>query len=219
MSITEGAGATRRLRGRPANTPKDVTVEAVLVAARRLFAAKGYAGTTNRQVAAAAGLAHTAIYNHFGSKAQLFTAVFVDVQERLIAELDRPRSASPDDLRLPVALLDAVEALRAVDPSYVEFLASMYVEVRRHPELEEIFRDGADTFPVVARLQQLSGGRSDEGAEDHETMWFWIALALGLAQLSVLADAESFAATVSAFRRRLAAGATSSAGTGKGRTS
>ena len=76
-----------RRRGRPANTSTDDTIAAVLASARRLFAAKGYAGTTNREISAAAGLAHTAIYNHFGSKAQLFTAVFVDVQDLLKAGL------------------------------------------------------------------------------------------------------------------------------------
>jgi len=199
------AAEAPRRRGRPANTPKDETVARVLTAARRVFAANGYAATTNRQISAEAGLAHTAIYNHFGSKAHLFTAVFVDVQNRLLNELDRPREMSSDELRLPLALLDAVEALRAADPSHVEFLASMYVEVQRHPELEEIFRDGADTFPIVARLQALSGGRPDVPVEEQDAMWVWISFALGLAQLSVLADTESFAATVAAFRRRLVA--------------
>jgi len=199
--------ATPRRRGRPANTSTGDTMASMLTAARRSFAANGYAGTSNRQVAAAAGLAHTAIYNHFGSKAQLFTAVFVDVQDLLIAELDRSVAAAPDRPPLPAALLDAIEALRMADPSYVDFLASMYVEVRRHPELEQVFRGGSD-FPVVGRLQDLAGGSTGAPAgpphAGDEDLWFWVAFALGLAQLSALADADTFVATLATFRRRFA---------------
>jgi AcrR family transcriptional regulator len=185
-----------RRPGRPANSSTDATVAAVLASARRLFAARGYAGTSNREVAAAAGLAHTAIYNHFGSKAQLFTAVFVDVQNLLVVELDRSVAANPGEPALPRALLDATEALRAADPSYVEFLSSMYIEVRRDPELQEIFSGGASTFPIVDRLRSLSDG----GGDRDEQLWFWITFALGLAQLSALADGDTFSATLDAFR-------------------
>jgi len=185
-------------------------VAAVIVAARRCFAAHGYAGTSNRDVAAAAGLAHTAIYNHFGSKARLFTAVFLDVQDLLIAELERSAPGPAAESALPRALLDAIESLRAEDPSIVEFLASMYVEVRRHVELQEVFRDGASTFQIVERLRGLAGDAAAPGAEnggrDEGELWFWIAFALGLAQLSTLADEDTFAATVAAFRRRVDGG-------------
>lgn len=195
---------TSRQRGRPANASSDDTVAAVLAAARREFAARGYAATSNRTVAAAAGLAHTAIYNHFGSKARLFTAVFVDVQDLLIAELARSVEASTSEPPLPRALLDAIEALRAADPTYVEFLASMYVEVRRHDELRDVFQAG-DPFPVVDTLRDLAtrsvDDRQPEGTE--ESMWFWITFALGLAQLSSLADDETFSVTVQALRRQL----------------
>ena len=189
-----------RGRGRPANTSSDDTIADLLRSARRLFAAKGYAGTSNREIAAAAGLAHTAIYNHFGSKAQLFTAVFVDVQDLLVVELDLSVAAAPGEPALPRALFDATEALRAADPSYVEFLASMYIEVRRDSELREIFADGASTFPVVERLTALSGATDDHAPASDEQLWFWIAFALGLAQLSALADADTFTATLDAFR-------------------
>jgi AcrR family transcriptional regulator len=179
-------------------------VAAVLVAARRQFAAHGYAGTTNRLVADDAGLAHTAIYNHFGSKARLFTAVFADVQDLLIEELERSVSTAPSDPPFPHALLDAIEALRAADPSYVDFLASMYVEVRRHPELREVFQAG-QPFPIVDVLRRLAAGPADGAVDEAEdTMWFWITFALGLAQLSALADEETFAVTVEVFRRQFA---------------
>jgi AcrR family transcriptional regulator len=195
----------RRRRGRPRNSSTDDTVAGMLAAARRQFAAHGYAGTSNRMVAEDAGLAHTAIYNHFGSKARLFTAVFDDVQKLLIAELERSAGAAPAEPPFPRALLDALVALRAADPSYVEFLASMYVEVSRHPELREVFQHG-QPFPILDVLRRSSAesvpGVSPTDAED--AMWFWITFALGLAQLSALADAETFAVTVEGLRRQFA---------------
>ena len=199
--MSTGTNSPRR-RGRPANTSTDDTIAAVLISARRLFAAKGFAGTSNREIAEAAGLAHTAIYNHFGSKAQLFTAVFVDVQDLLVAELDRSGAATPGEPSLPRALFDATEALRAADPSYVEFLASMYIEVRRDPELQQIFAGGASTFPVVDQLRELGAGSGPDSDDGDEQLWFWIAFALGLAQLSALADADTFTATLNAFRNQ-----------------
>lgn len=215
MTTSRAAGVTRvdrpspepakRRPGRPANTSTDETVAAVLAAARRQFAAHGYAGTSNRTVAAAAGLAHTAIYNHFGSKARLFTAVFVDVQDLLIGELERSARAAPSEPPLPRALLDAIEALRAADPSYVEFLASMYVEVRRHPELREVFQGGAP-FPILDTLRELAAEplATARGADPESTMWLWISFALGLAQLGALADQRTFASTVGLLRRGVA---------------
>jgi len=199
-------GKTMRRRGRPANTSTEDTVAVMLVAARQEFAAQGYAATSNRTVANAAGLAHTAIYNHFGSKAQLFTAVFLDVQDRLIFELQRSAGRTPDEPAFPGALLDAIEELRAADPTYVEFLASMYVEVRRHPELRNVFQ-GEEPFPIVDVLRSLAassgeGEGSGQGAGEDPT-WFWITFALGLAQLSALADTATFATTVEMFRKQL----------------
>ena len=195
-----------RRRGRPASSSTDDTVAAVLAAARAQFAAHGYAATSIRAIAESAGLTHTAIYNHFGSKAQLFTAVFVDVQDLLITELDRSRRAEPDQPVLPRVLLDALEALRATDPCYVEFLASMYVEVRRHPDLMRVFRDGP-SFPIVDVLRDLADASGPAEGEVGDTLWFWIAFALGLAQLSALADEDTFASTIAGLRRRPVPGA------------
>lgn len=198
----------QRRRGRPANTPTHDTVARVIAAARRAFAAHGYAGTSNQAMARAAGLSHTAVYNHFGSKAALFTAVFVDVQDRLIAELARSARSAPGEPPLPGVLIDALEALRDDDPSYVEFLASMYTEVRRHPELRAAFQ-GGQRFSIFDTLRELCAAQagavgSQAGAVESETaedaVWFWITFALGLAQLSTLADPATFAATVVMFR-------------------
>ncbi len=189
-----------RRRGRPPNTPSDRTAAAIVASARREFAAHGYAGTSNRSIAEAAGLTHTAIYNHFTSKAGLFTAVFVEAQDLLIDELERAAAARPSGPHLPDVLLDAVVVLRAKDPSYVDFLASMYVEVRRHPELEAVFTQGP-RFGVFEEIHRLASAAAEPGGDDAAT-WFWITFAIGLAQFSTLSDEATFTTTIGAMRDR-----------------
>ena len=60
----------------------------IMDAARSLFAAKGYAGTTVREIAARAGVYEPMIYRRFGSKRELFDAA-------VIARLDAMATSLP----------------------------------------------------------------------------------------------------------------------------
>lgn len=53
----------------------ELTAERILDAAEDLFAAKGYAATTLRDVAGSVGLRIPSLYNHFESKESLYAAV------------------------------------------------------------------------------------------------------------------------------------------------
>jgi AcrR family transcriptional regulator len=75
-------------RGRRPGSPD--TRAAILAGARTLFAANGYAGTSVRAVAAAAGVDAALVHHYFGSKDDLFVAA-------LRVPLD------PRDVLLPVA--------------------------------------------------------------------------------------------------------------------
>lgn len=68
----EGTGGI----GRQRRASADVRA-ALLGAAAHLFARDGYARTTTKEIAAAAGTAETAIFRHFGSKAELFAEAVV----------------------------------------------------------------------------------------------------------------------------------------------
>jgi AcrR family transcriptional regulator len=69
MAASDSAPARR---GRRPGSPD--TRAAVLAAARELFAANGYAGTSVRAVAAAAGVDPALVHHYFGSKDKLFLA-------------------------------------------------------------------------------------------------------------------------------------------------
>ncbi len=67
-------------RSSPAASPRasrkgDLTAGRILDAAEELFAERGYAGTTLRQIATRVGLRNPSLYNHFPSKESLYAAV------------------------------------------------------------------------------------------------------------------------------------------------
>jgi TetR/AcrR family transcriptional regulator len=61
----------------------------ILEAALRLFARRGYAASTTRDLAAAAGVTEPVLYRHFPSKAALFAALLREVGDRVVARLER----------------------------------------------------------------------------------------------------------------------------------
>lgn len=71
-----------RKRGRPPGSGTDAR-ERLIEAAGRLFADRGYAGVSTREVAGAAGVNLSAISYHFGGKRELYRSVV----EQLIADL------------------------------------------------------------------------------------------------------------------------------------
>jgi AcrR family transcriptional regulator len=60
--------------------------ELILTTARQLFAARGYAGATTRDVALEAGVTEATIYRQFGTKAALFDAAVVEPYQRFMTE-------------------------------------------------------------------------------------------------------------------------------------
>src|SRR5262249_34451421 len=69
-----------RRRGRPADSD-GLTGQRILAAARECFAESGYVAASTHMVAARVGLTTGALYHHFGSKRELYLAVFEEVEE------------------------------------------------------------------------------------------------------------------------------------------
>jgi AcrR family transcriptional regulator len=97
------AQASQAAQARRAEHAAD-TREALIGAARRLFARDGFDGTGTEQIVAEARVTRGALYHHFRDKADLFRAVMAqaaaDVAQRLIDEQLAAEATSPlDDIR------------------------------------------------------------------------------------------------------------------------
>jgi AcrR family transcriptional regulator len=86
---------------------------ALIAAARRLFAERGYAATPREEIVAAAGVTRGALQHHFGDKQSLFLAVYEEVEKEVmtaVAEAAMKAGGDPiEELRAGCqAYLDAV---------------------------------------------------------------------------------------------------------------
>lgn len=95
-----------RRAGRPEGQA-ELTRAVILDAALRLFAEQGFAATSIRDIAAAAGLREGSLYYHFDSKAELLEALFDELGPG--SGSDRVRARFGDEwLAKPRALLQAL---------------------------------------------------------------------------------------------------------------
>lgn len=123
-----------RRRGRPVDSD-GLTPQRILAAARQCFAGSGYVGTSMQTVAARAGLTTSALYHHFGSKRQLYLAVFNEVEE-LFYESMRAAAASQASFVAKVeALFDEAVHMAMTDPTMPAFCLTFIGDLTRHPDL------------------------------------------------------------------------------------
>jgi AcrR family transcriptional regulator len=100
----------------------ETTREALIEAARALFAERGYAGVGTEEIVRAAGVTRGALYHHFDGKRDLFEAVY----ERIEVELAQRIAAGA----LDSGTADPLEAMRAG--------AEMFLSAATEPEAQRI---------------------------------------------------------------------------------
>jgi AcrR family transcriptional regulator len=114
---SSGIGAPRTQAER-----SETTREALIGAARALFAARGYAKVATEEIVRAAGVTRGALYHHFGGKRDLFEAVY----ERIEAELAQRIATGA----LAKGAEAPLEAMRAG--------AEMFLQACTEPEAQQI---------------------------------------------------------------------------------
>jgi len=162
----------RRRKAPDAEAPR----EAILDAAERLFAARGFNGVTVRQVGEAAGVDAALAHYYFGAKRALFDAVFLRraamlnaERTRLLDALDAEPEATVTPARIIAAFVEpALERWAHGGPGWKAYLA-LVAQVNNTPEW------GGETMaryfdPVVQRVIALMR-RSLPGAADADLYW------------------------------------------------
>jgi AcrR family transcriptional regulator len=118
------------------------TQRRILLVAIPLFARRGYDGTSMRDIARAAGIKASSIYEHFDGKDDLLHRALVEVLGQF------------HDF-----LIDVVDPERAPE-------AQLEALVRRHVEWQLRFFDIAGAWDVLVDTQRVAGVLSEEASDD-----------------------------------------------------
>ena len=144
--------------------------EAILAAAMGLFAEKGYAATSTREICAAAGITKPVLYYHFRSKGHLYEELMIDSFSHFHKVwLRGPRARGTFRQRLTRVLYNDLKSARD-EPVRVRFLTRMiFSPEERRPEFDAIeqmeqqrrilvalFRDGIRNREVQGDPYQLA---------------------------------------------------------------
>ncbi|MCO1654989.1 TetR/AcrR family transcriptional regulator [Pseudonocardia humida] len=117
--------------------------EDLLAGAAQCLRERGWARTTVRDIAAAAGVSHAAIGYHFGSRDALLVAAFVQAMEEWGDEVERAMTAAAADESDDPAVAGWVEMVRSFREQRHLWLASIdaFVQAEHAPELRERLAD------------------------------------------------------------------------------
>jgi AcrR family transcriptional regulator len=145
------------------------TREAILAAARRLFAERGYAGTGMSQIAGVAGVAVQTLYASVGSKRAILFAL-LDVMDRDAAVgAYRGEMARADS---PVAVVGgAVGLTRRLQERSGDIIAAVRSAAPIEPDLAAVLAEGqrrhrVGAASVARRLADLGALREGLGVDD-----------------------------------------------------
>jgi AcrR family transcriptional regulator len=192
MDVKGASRTARSERGgrRTQAERSEATQRALIVTARRLFAERGYARVGTEELVRAAGVTRGALYHHFDGKADLFGAVFEQIEQELAERLAAEALSRKDpwegllaalEMFLDLCVEPEVQRIALLDaPSVLGWDAWREVEARHglgliRLALQNLIDDGAiEAQPVEPLAHAILGALIEAGlyvarAEPHET--------------------------------------------------
>ena len=148
----------------PENGSGSVVRQQILETAIRLFAQKGFRGTTTKEIALAAGVNEVTIFRHFATKQELYTAI-LDVKSREAGVTEWLEDVTPLAERRDDEALFRYVAFRILehyrrDPDFLRL--RLYSSLEGH-ELAQKFRE-RQLCPLFRFLRGYIAKRQREGA-------------------------------------------------------
>jgi AcrR family transcriptional regulator len=132
--------------------PADKRKTAILQTAVRLFAERGFRGTTTRDLAAAVGVTEPVLYQHFATKRDLYDAIIENKSHqgwaRFHQRLD-PYFSKSDDRGFFTALAEVIFAWHRNDPAYLRLL--LFSGLEGHELCDLFYERHTRTFFVRLR--------------------------------------------------------------------
>lgn len=173
--------------GRPPGRSREETINRLVAAAQEHFGDRGFSGARLVDIAADANVTHSSIYQYFASKEDLYRAAFEAAQAELLPKY--LAAVQPEvSLRGQInAILSASAEVHRSHPAITPFLASMPLEVRRHPDLINLLTDVG--YPLMATLHDMferarRSGEISAEVEDLDLLVAFIGAAMGIGLLS-----------------------------------
>lgn len=155
---------------RTAGSTAEVTRRRILEAANTLFAERGYAGTSTRDIAEHLGMTSASLYYHFPAKDELLSALVGPVMDALDRFVEQAESDEHDQEKL-------IRGFIAVLEDSGRTLQAIATE----PTALRILVDRHDLGRRLARLERLIAGGEDP------TMMFRCRCALGAIRMGIMA--------------------------------
>lgn len=135
----------------------------IVEAAKKLFAEKGFRGTTTREIAAAVGVTEPILYEHFKTKSDLYAAIIDRCSQQgveKIVALARKYAEADDDAGFFTELGEAIVAWYTKDTSMIRIL--LFSNLEKH-EMRDLFfeRQSNQFFDALVSYVQR---RIEQGA-------------------------------------------------------
>jgi AcrR family transcriptional regulator len=145
-----------------------LTHDEILRAARRLFAEHGYARTSVRDIAKAAGVSAQTVYDSVGSKQELVAQLndLIDTEAGIGAIVGA--GLSSEDAKEVVAV--SARVMRSILEHCGDIIRALVTGAAAEPELAAVLAEGqrrhaAGAATVVQRLRELGATPPDDAAE------------------------------------------------------
>jgi AcrR family transcriptional regulator len=190
-----------RRRGRPPGSNSQATRERILQAAWDCFAKKGYAGTTNRDIADRAKITSAAIYQYFDSKSDLYVAAVRAAQRELLPDLSHAIHGAPTARAALCGLAQMYAKMHQRNSSIAPFLSALPVEMQRHDDIAQAMmgeRSDVLSMIIAAVDKGVKTGEIPAGKGPGAVAMF-VACTMGISMYASLIAPEGVVAAVDAY--------------------
>ena len=162
------------------------TRQSILDAAEMLFLTQGYNGTSMRQIARKAGnIAVGGIYNHFGSKEEIFRALLKarSPYAEIIETLESLESESGDEL-----LAEAFSRIQAIMQRHLRFINLALIDFQETDG--STFREmvsGVIPYTLRFARQLRASGCLRDDINEFDTLWALVSMMIGYTLTQIIA--------------------------------
>jgi AcrR family transcriptional regulator len=193
----------KRRRGRPKGGDSDVTRELIVASACACFGERGYATTTNQEIADGSGVTAAAMYQYFDSKKALYIEAVRNAQALIIPHFRDAVSTFESAREGFGKLARAYAVAHEQHPAVTPLLSALPVEMRRHAEIADAMKSEPQLFlqiiiDVVAK--GVEKGEIDPVRAEGMVSMF-LACTMGLSLHAALMGKARFDSAVDSFAR------------------